>query len=188
MIITILCEPRTGSSNLLYWFRQHPDFSILLEPLNNKEYEKFSTESVIINDMKDVNTWKYKTKHLVIKEICQPFTNYINLIENSDKVIILFRENTKDQIESWLMAKNTDKWGSIYTYNESLIFDNNYDFLISIKKEIEKYKTLNHFIISYEELYYNNGIKKLLKYLDIKNLETIKFPYGNKFRKNKKLI
>lgn len=229
MIITILSEPRSGSSNLSFWFGLHNECTVFIEPSTNPIYKKYRNNDVVINDINYVITimkssdggwnwdnkdlllenpqshmilnphnssktfaggvwWKYPTKHLVIKEICYPDKNYKNILQNSDKVIILFRENYIEQKESWLMSVNTEKWGGHYFFNESLLFDKNDDYLIKIKKEIEKYKTSNNFIISYEELYFRDGIKKLINYIGIKELEKIKFPIGSKYRRYTTLI
>ena len=42
MVITILAEPRSGSTNLADWFKSNKDFTILQEPLNKhgKSYKK----------------------------------------------------------------------------------------------------------------------------------------------------
>lgn len=188
MIITILSEPRSGSTNLLFWLGQHNECTILLEPTTNSEYKKYSDKEVVINDINNFNTWKYLTKHLVIKEICEPNKNYKNILKNSDKTIILFRENYVEQRESWLMSINTKKWGGEYFMDESLLLDNNDNYLIEIKKEVEKYKTSNNFVISYEKLYFGDGIKKLINYIGIEELNEIKFPYGEKYRKYKVFI
>lgn len=188
MIITILSEPRSGSTNLLFWFGQYNECTVLLEPTTNSEYKKYSDKEVIINDINNFNTWKYLTKHLVIKEICEPNKNYKSILQHSDKVIILFRENYVEQKESWLMSINTKKWGGEYFLDESLLLDNNDNYLIEIKREIEKYKDPNNFVISYEELYFRNGIKKLINYIGIEELNKNKFPYGEKYRKYKAFI
>lgn len=187
MIITILCEPRTGSSNLLYWFNQNSNFSILLEPINNPNWHLYSTVSIKLHDKLNIQTWEWPSKHLVIKEICEPYKKYDNLLEFSDKIIILYRENSKEQIESWLMANNTNKWGKPYVYNKDLIINADYTFLTEIKNEIKKYKD-NYFSISYEDLYYRNGIDKIISYLKIPELSNNKFPYGKKYRKKLSII
>ena len=188
MIITLLTEPRSGSTNLLFWLRQHSECTVLLEPTTNPEYKKYSDKEVVIADINYLDTWKYLTKHLVIKEICHPNKNYETILQHSDKVIILFRENYIEQKESWLMSINTKKWGGEYFLDESLLLDSNDNYLIEIKREIEKYKNPNNFVISYEELYFRNGIKKLIDYIGIEELNKNKFPYGKKYRKYKSFI
>jgi hypothetical protein len=188
MVITILSEPRSGSTNLLFWLGQHNECTTLLEPTTNSEYKKYSDKEVVINNINNFDTWKYLTKHLVIKEICEPNKNYKNILQNSEKIIILFRENYVEQRESWLTSINTKKWGGKYFFDESLLLDKSDDYLIEIKEEIQKYKVEGSFIISYEELYYGDGIKKLIDYIGIEELNKIKFPYGEKYRKYKAFI
>jgi hypothetical protein len=195
MIITILSEPRSGSSNLLFWFNQSKDFTILLEPSTEDDYKRFSSppyttlnKDVIIHNINNISTWEYSTQHLVIKEICYPNKNYENFFKSSNKVIILYRENYEEQKESWLMSVNTKKWGGEYFFDESLLLDKTDNHLIEIKEEIQKYKVKDNFIISYEELYFRGGINKLIDYIGIEELKTNQFPYGKKFRKNRELI
>jgi hypothetical protein len=86
------------------------------------------------------------------------------------------------------MSVNTKKWGGEYFYNESMIVDKNYEHLIEIKEKIREYDNSKSLLISYEELYFENGIKKVLDYVDLIELDSIKFPYGKKFRKEINLI
>ena len=44
-----------------------------------------------------------------------------------------------------------------------------------------------YFNISYEELYYNSGFKRILDYLNVSELENKRFPYGQRLRKNKEV-
>jgi hypothetical protein len=187
MIITFLCEPRTGSSNLLFWFNQSLNFSTLFEPINNPDYRKFSSHA-IINDKNDIQTWTYSKEHLVIKEICEPCKNYSNLLLNSDRIILLYRENYVDQIESWLSAHNNKDWGISYIYDKAKLIDKDYRFLTEIKYEMSKYKDFGFFRVSYEELYYKNGIQKIIDYIGLDELKNLKFPYGKKYRKDKTII
>jgi len=191
MIISILSEPRSGSSNLLFWFGQSDKFSVILEPSNSEANPTYPTKvnhDVLIENPNDILTWKYNTEHLVIKEICDPKQNYESLISNSDKVILLYRSNFQEQLESWLMSVNTKKWGGEYFYDESIIVNRNYEFLKEIKDKIKEYTSSGNLLISYEELYFGNGIEKLLDFIGVSNLNSIKFPYGKKFRKEINLI
>jgi len=184
MIITILCEPRSGSTSLGLWFRKHKDFSVLFEPFTNKNYRGFS-DKVTIKNIYDKATWKYKTPHLVIKEVCYDNDfNYEYILSNSDKVIILTRENFKEQTESYLMALNTNIWHSPYKFENKKITDTNYEDLTLNKKCIEKYKNRNYLHITYEELYFENGINKILDYIDTEIKDIKKFPLNKKYRIN----
>ena len=181
MVITILAEPRSGSTNLADWFKSNKDFTILQEPLNKhgKSYKKNNP----------INNWNYNTSHLLIKEIYEPNKDLKELIQFSDKIIILYRENKNEQLESWLVAKLTNNWegkwtNKIYIPNKEL----NVDFFNKMINGFEREYRLNNnmFKISYEELYYNNGFKKIVNYLNIDSVKDINFPYGEKYRLDKK--
>ena len=94
----------------------------------------------------------------------------------------MYRENEKEQIESWINAKITNNWDkqwvskNIKNINETLFFK---ELKNSFKKE---YLDKDYFKISYEELYYSNGFQKVLDYINIDELENKNFPYGQKYR------
>ena len=58
----------------------------------------------------------------ILHPMCEK--NYKTIIQNSDKVIILFRENYLEQKESWLMSINTKKWGGEYFFHNCMIVVN----------------------------------------------------------------
>jgi len=84
VVITILAEPRSGSTNLTNFFESNKDITILQEPLN--EYGKSYKKNI------PINRWTYNTNHLLIKEVYDPNKNLKELIQFSDKIIILYRE------------------------------------------------------------------------------------------------
>lgn len=178
MVITILAEPRSGSTNLTNFFESNKDITILQEPLN--EYGKSYKKNI------PINRWTYNTNHLLIKEVYDPNKNLKELIQFSDKIIILYRENKNEQLESWLVAKVTNNWegkwvnGKIHIPNKQL----KVEFFNKMVDSFEKEYRLNNnmFKISYEELYYNNGFEKIVNYLNIDSVKNINFPYGEKYR------
>jgi LPS sulfotransferase NodH len=180
MIITILAEPRSGSTNLTNWFYFNKNFTTLFEPENpNSKWFKNNI------DPKD---YKYKTKHLCIKEVYYPTLNWNSLLNISDKIIVLYRENTQEQLESFLNAVNTNNWHLPYVYrtSENSITKEKTEYFKILKSEFkEKYVNKDFFTISYEELYYDNGFKKIVNYLNIEEVKNIGFPIGNKYRINK---
>ena len=94
MVITILAEPRSGSTNLAKWFSINKDFTVLFEPFNSdmktSKWYKFGESPTL---------WKYDTKHFLIKEIYNKTNTQLDeLISISDKIIILYREDIKTQI------------------------------------------------------------------------------------------
>ena len=129
--------------------------------------------------------WEYKTPHFLVKEVYKPGIDFSELIEISDKLIILYRENTVEQTQSWLNAFKTKNWSHPWAYNAEFIKNENPSFFNQIKKGIkEDYLDKDYFNISYEELYYNNGFQKVLDYLNMDELENKNFPYGQKYRVN----
>jgi hypothetical protein len=183
MIITILAEPRSGSTNLTNWFYFNKNFTTLFIPSDPKS-KWYKNESP--------KYYKYNTEHLLIKEDYYHYKNYNELIEVSDKIILLYRENFQEQIESWTNAKLTNNWEKNWVL-KSIKNINETQFFIQLKNSFKKeYLDKDYFKISYEELYYNNGFQKVLDYLNMDELENKNFPYGQKYRinvtKTKRLI
>jgi hypothetical protein len=180
MIILLLCEPRSGSTNLAHWFNSNKNFTVLQEPLNK--------ESIDYKKGEPIGEWMYDTEHFLIKEIYFHNNDLTELINLSDKIILLYRENDIEQLESWLVAIETKQWISEWVSNRVKIRNQqdkeNYFYSLKNGFENEYLNEGSFFKISYEELYYNNGFQKILDYLDIAELENKNFPYGLKYRIN----
>jgi hypothetical protein len=178
MFITILAEPRSGSTNLANWFTLYKNFTVLSEPLNKKSWYYKKGEPV--------NTWTYNTEHFLIKEIYSPNADLTELINLSDKIILLYRENDIEQLESWLQSVETENWISEWVSNRIKITNQeskkNYFYSLKDGFKNEYLNDNNLFKISYEELYYKNGIQKVIDYLNIDSVENKNFPYGRKYR------
>lgn len=188
MIITILAEPRTGSSNLLYWFGCNSNYTIVFEPITNPTFlKKKSSKNLTYTDLNNIDSYEYNTPHLVIKEIANITEYHKTIIHNSDKIIVLFREDYEKQLESFMLAYNTDNWFGQYMYNNKQIVTQEQSALNKSKEEIEVYKS-KYFSISYEDLYYRGKIKELLDYIGDSDLSSIPFPYGKKYRLDTKTI
>ena len=182
MIITILAEPRSGSTNLALWFRLQKNFTVFLEPLNPNmaAYDEYKNGV-------SPKLWEYETPHLLIKEICNTTTTDIpELLEMSDKIILLYRKNKFQQMESWLTATTSGKWYVKWRPN-TLIINNKENKVKYFNDMKESFKTDyldndSFFKISYEDLYHNDGFKDLLNYLNMDDLDDLAFPYGEKLR------
>lgn len=178
MIVTIIAEPRSGSNNFANWFNLQKDFTVFYEPFNvvSKWYQ----------NNKPPKEYKFYTKNLCIKEIFYPNKSFDTLIEVSDKIICLYRENYQDQLESFLNSVTTNNWSLPYVYKpkESNIIKEKTQYFSLLKKEFrEKYLCENFFKISYEELYYKKGIVEVINYLNNIEIESLEFPIGQKYRK-----
>ena len=179
MIITILSEPRSGSTNLANWFFIRKDFTVLYEPYNVKS-EWYKNEI-------PPKEWVFTTDHLLIKEIYSKEINYTDLLAISDKIIVLHRENSYEQSLSWENAVATNNWDRHWIYEENSEKKQTVgmDYFYDIKEGMkDHYINKNHFTISYEELYYNNGFQRVVDYLNISGVVNVGFPYGQKYRIN----
>lgn len=173
MVITILAEPRSGSTNFTNWFYFNKNFTTLFIPSDpaSKWYNSASPSQ-----------YKYNTKHLLIKEDYYHYKNFDEVISISDKVILLYREDLEKQIESWINAKATKNWDGSWVFN-NIKNDVETQFIIELKNSFkEKYLNKDYFKISYEELYFQNGIEKVKNYIEIDGFG--KFPLGQKYRIN----
>jgi hypothetical protein len=176
MIITIIAEPRSGGTNLANWFLSNKDFTILYEPITSSDkqwYKKGISPKL----------WSYPSPHILIKETYNVKANFSELIEISDKLIILYRENIIEQTQSWLNSTKTNNWDKHWVFNENIIKNTDELYFNQIKKGIkENYLDKDYFNISYEELYYKNGFQKVVDYLNLDSIKNENFPYGKKYR------
>jgi hypothetical protein len=183
MIISVIAEARSGSTNLAHWFSQKENFTVFYEPLNIGmiEYNEYKGDT-------SPKTWKYNTKHLLVKELYGvDETQLEELISISNKIILLYRENTELQEESFKMALYTGNWAESWAYQPKVIqrlSDLNIDWFTERKSNFksEYLDNNSYFKISYEELYYNNGFQRIVDYIDLPEVQNIDFPYGTKYR------
>lgn len=177
MIILLIAEIRSGSTNLAKWLKESlPDFQLLNEPYNPKS-------SHFIGDSKiDV------TKNYIISEKFfnnEPLLN--NLIAISDFVICLHREDVTSQTESYIIADSTNNWYDVYvdddiSKNIDVEFGDKKKSFIKLKNDFQLFILNSGFkTFTYEGLYYGEQIIELKNYLNIES--TISFPYGEKYRK-----
>lgn len=183
MKILLYTGYRTGSKSLGEWLEIELETEYYHEPfnptidLNTKNFNIDSIKSGIIKIS--------QTDGMIFNDIVGKF----------DKIILLYRENTLEQAESFVWANNKKQYhhtfvGEKFVYAHYNIPD---DFLESNKGTINfnkaRFDKQNEHIlsiqtglcISYEELYYSEtGIKKLEEYLGFK--AKTKFNSVNKLR------
>jgi hypothetical protein len=179
MVVTILAEARSGSTNLTNWFFYNKNFTALFEPMND--------QSISYQKGISPREYKYSTEHLCIKEVYYSHKQWDELIAMSDKVILLYRENEAEQIESFVNAIQFKNWDKQYVYRgiKKDAFDSNRAYFKKIKEEFkEKYLSKDYFRVSYEELYYRNGFQRVVDYLELECVKNENFPYGQKYRVN----
>lgn len=178
MIITIIAEPRSGSTNLANWFFTDKDFTILFEPITNPNTKWFKKGV-------SPSEWIYETKHLLVKECYDNYNDFKKLIEISDKVIFLYRENEKEQIESYYNAKKTKNWHTTWAYKKNLeINEDDISYFKSLKNNFKKLflDQGKYFHTTYEKLYYQDGILSVMDYIGNNKLIKERFPFGDKYR------
>lgn len=180
MIVSIIAEQRSGSTNLANWFYLKKSFTVLYEPISNPNTKWFKNNT-------PPSTWKYDTPNLLVKETYNGETDFTDLINYSDKIVVLYRENVIEQIQSYVNSKITGNWDGNWSHNkkhENTVHAEDFKRIKNRFKEL--YLNDNFFTISYEDLY-NNGFQKLIDYVNIDGIENENFPYGKKYRVDTKV-
>jgi hypothetical protein len=192
MIYTIIAEGRCGGQALLGWLNASlkNEYIIVNEPFRkgNNIYTTDTTKT-------DFN-WLKENKNYIIKELNDDNSSetFKPLLDLSNKIICIYRENWKEQLYSQLYGQRTKRWHTKYTIEQrdKLVSENDViEYYNNFYKE--KKKKFQYFIkennlesISYEELYYNNGIEKIKKHFNIES--NIEFPYGQRYLTNENFL
>jgi hypothetical protein len=176
MIILLIAEIRSGSTNLAKWLKESlPGFQLLNEPYNPKS-SQFIGDSEIDTNKNYIISEKFFNN--------EPLLN--KLIGISDFVICLYREDITSQTESYIIADATNNWYDVYvddiiSKNIDVEFGDKKNSFIKLKKDFQSFisdSELKSF--TYEKLYYGEQITELKNYLNITS--NITFPYGQKYR------
>lgn len=188
MIITLLAEPRSGSTNLANWFYRNRTFTTLFNP-DIKPADRNSSNTGWYQGEIHPRDYKYETEHLLIKEDYYHCKNYSSFTEVSDKVILLYRENETEQIESWINAKKTNNWDKKWLRKDKIVDLEEEAFFKQLKNSFKQdYLNKEDYLkISYEELYYRNGFQKVVDYIALDCVKNEQFPVGSKYRVDAKL-
>ena len=174
MKILIYTTHRTGSTSLAQLLMSHYNCDYQREGFyKNKNFLK------IINN----------TENIIIK-LTPSEVDYNSIKDIFDKRIILTRTDIRAQAESRLYAEHIKKYFIPYEIDDLFLNDhaselNNMEEII--KKEnvvLSKYENCLH--ITYEDLYYNAGLKKIEKYLNTHMI--LKLDNSKKYRNGKRNI
>jgi hypothetical protein len=173
----------------MHWINQslRNEYIVIHEPFNSN-FNNYTNDTTL----QDFN-WLEDKKYF-IKELWYPEHNYSTILKLSTKIICLYRENTHEQTISHMYSSKENRYHHNYTQKDvdRVFVKEDYN---KFKEEVEfNKKTLIEFAnqndlptISYEHLYYENGIEKLKNIFEFQS--DIPFPYGSKyFTKDKKLI
>lgn len=175
MKILIYTTHRTGSTSLANYLMIHYNCNYYRE-----SYFKNKTIEETLNEHENI----------IIK--FTPSEVQYNLIRHLfDKCIILYRDNIKEQAESWLYADKVKKYFEPYTIKNEFLLENKDEIDLktqTIKDENEKLKTYGDALhITYEELYFSpNGINRIEEYLGTKF--SFKMDNKKKYRDTKKTL
>jgi hypothetical protein len=165
---------RTGSRSLGDWLSIELDMEYHHEPFNPNNpiaLERYGDFN--LNNIKDC----------IIKISPKDNFDFSDIVCKSDKTIILYRENIKEQAESFIWSKHKkiyhhsyigDKFVYAHYTIDDIFLKENSD---EIQEEIERLELENNYIlgltgglvVSYEEVYFSEkGLNKIEEYLDIK--------------------
>lgn len=186
MKILLLCEPRSGSTNLGNWFLQNKDFDVRYETTAYGSGWWAGPDPT-------ANKLRPGYKHLVLKEIfygrnSEIKVDWLKFMEYCDKTIFLFREDSDDQVISWNHAKVTGNFCGQYPADSVRLVGDNVNYFNKIKTHFKKFREEHKdkaLTISYEDLYYRGKIHILKEYLGIADELDYKFPFGQRYRYEK---
>ena len=174
MKILIYTTHRTGSTSLAQLLMSHYNCDYQREEFyKNKNFFK------IINSIDNI-----------IIKLTPSEVEYSLIRSVFDKCIILTRTDIRAQAESRLYAELIKKYFIPYEIDDSFLNEhayelNNMEEIIKKENEVlDKYKNCLH--ITYEDLYYNNGLKKIEEYLNTTMI--LKLDNSKKYRNGKKNI
>jgi hypothetical protein len=177
MVYTIIAEARTGGSHLVEALNKElPYFQLAAEPWNMSPNN--------FTDSKDVTTidWINNYENIIIKEIYKPNMDFLPLINRSDKVLCIYRENWYSQIRSILYQSTFDEWQWQYKKTEVDIMISDEEIhkkyhgsFKAEKKDFQNFiKSMNLPSISYEKLYYQNGVSEVKELFNLN--DSFEFP------------
>ena len=184
MRILVISEARTGGTTLMDYLEiVFLGYKIVTEPYTNLK------DWIETNDITNVD-WYKKRDNVIVKEIYKEEYDFKNFIDSSDKIICVYRNNWYEQVKSVLYAEVGDKF--LHNYNikdvnkhitDRMIYDRYIKTNRKLKKSFINFIESNNFLsVSYEDLYYEDGIDIIKKYLNIESETT--FPPIKKYLKN----
>jgi hypothetical protein len=178
MRILIYALPRTGSNNLTHYIANSLHYREIIEPYNEQRFWD--------KDITEFDIWE--RDNVVVKMIIgQGNCWYEGIKLKFDKVVVLYRENIKEQAESYAHAANSPDWHMPYVYNPSSISEEEYKKAYTkIGSRVNELKSINAFQISYENLYLSGTDRdRVDEYIGITN-KSFRFMLDsrNKYRKS----
>lgn len=162
MRILVYALPRTGSNNLTRYIANSLYYKEIIEPYHHdRKWDWQLTEADI-----------WERDNVVVKMIIgQGGYLFEDLKPKFDKVVILYRENLKEQAESYVHAANSDDWHIPYVYDPSKVTEEEYiEAYEAFQSRIDDLKSIDEFTVKYEDLYIAGiGKDELDQHLGITN-------------------
>jgi hypothetical protein len=177
MRILIYALPRTGSNNLTHYIANSLHYKEIIEPYNEQRFWD--------KDLTEFDIWE--RDNVVVKMMFGQGGNWHKDIKSKfDKVVVLYRENTVEQAESYAHATKSTDWHAPYEYDSAKVTEEDYLEAHKIFKDrIQEVQKLNEFTVKYEDVYLS-GIDRdrLDEYIGITN-KSFRFILDsrNKYRK-----
>ena len=192
MRILIYSTQRCGSTAVMNWVSKELDLTPVFEPFipcGEEDYRRYNDNWR--NDLEAFNRLKHivaKVIHYNLDELIHKDNIERDFFSKFDKVVVLYRENIRDQAESLLIASKRKISFGEYNLKKELS-DLNPDHIEETSNiMLEQTESLlsynNCFKISYEDIFIRKDYNKLIEYLDIQEPKHLDlFNSKNKYGK-----
>lgn len=191
MKILMLYTPRSGSTSILRYFEKvRPEFEIINQPWSRAVAQLENRKQINYFDILKENNIFVKS---TINFLFDLNFSIENLKKDFNKIIILDRKNSTEQLQSYAHAEKHRSFldSSKYLFDDNInsdLYEYCNDTITNGKEKIEFLKKeLNAELFYYEDLYYDN-FDKLFSYLEIEYIEEYYQMFlniKNKYRLNK---
>jgi hypothetical protein len=192
MRILIYSTQRCGSTAVMNWVSKELDLTPVFEPFipcGEEDYRRYNDNWR--NDLEAFNRLKHivaKVIHYNLDELIHKDNIERDFFSKFDKVVVLYRENIRDQAESLLIASKRKISFGEYNLKKELS-DLNPDHIEETSNiMLEQTESLlsynNCFKISYEDIFIRKDYNKLIEYLGIQEPKHLDlFNSKNKYGK-----
>jgi len=176
MRILVYSTQRCGSTAVMDWISKELDLTPVFEPFipcGEEDYRRYNNNWR--NDLDAFNRLKHivaKVIHYNLDELIHVDNVEAEFFSKFDKVIVVYRENIRDQSESLLIASKRKISFGEYNLKKELLelnpdhIEETSSILLEQTESMLSYN--NCFKISYEDIFIRKDYSKLIEYLGIK--------------------
>ncbi len=176
MRILIYSTQRCGSTAVMNWVSKELDLTPVFEPFipcGEEDYRRYNDNWR--NDLEAFNRLKHivaKVIHYNLDELIHKDNIEKDFFSKFDKVVVLYRENIRDQAESLLIASKRKISFGEYNLKKELSdlipehIEETSNIMLEQTESLLSYN--NCFKISYEDIFIRKDYNKLIEYLGIK--------------------